>query len=584
MPRPALGRLALVGLAALVAALVVGSYSVAVVVDDGNGNTGDETNSLTLAWTAYATGVPSYGVLSDGTPWTLGDLTLPIYYGLYGARLAHVDPEDRIGAAREISRVLVWLSLALALVALGWAAAFPQSRDRYRLASLVLAAASVCFAFAANQAFVFVGSYGRVDALGLLAVCGSAAALVAFRWKPGFATLLVYALTPVFAYFSNNVAFVLVAAIFALAVAAQLRRERLATFAGALGAAAIAGLVAHVLLNRVWLTPGVSTSTLYPDTGTVVEDVLNRMLTRSPADVVERAWDRYPELVGAIAVTTTAAAACLAWARSVRARAGSLPFSQRDMALLGLIAPILVGWLGVTSIPGARIGYAPMLLVASVLPYLLVVCAARGRRILLVGPALLLAALILLSPSIWTGRSVWGDEPVTVAATPRWQDLDAAQRAAAVVNAVREEHLQSLDRFLARGTVSPVLTDDPLFMLRNRAKARYFFLYEQPPTPAEEWRILRRARSELGARSLVTNVFGRDSFLHQYGYPLLKTALSAHPERATVEVRYPEGVVVARRLFVSRSGTGERAGVAYTYHRGVPATPFVLYSLELRPF
>ncbi len=270
----------------MLATLVVGSYSVAVVVDDGNGNTGDETNSLTLAWTAYDTRVPSYGVLSDGTPWTLGSLTLPVFYGLYGARLAHVDPEDRIDAAREISRVLVGLSLLLVLVALGWAGAFPQFRDRYRLAALVVAVACVCYVFAAHQAFVFIGSFGRVDALGLFAVCLSAAAFTVFRRSPGFVQLLSYALTVVFAYLSNNVAFVLVSLIFALTVAAQVRRERLATFAGALGAAALLGFVVDFLLNHVWLTPTVSTSLLYPDSGTVAEDAIFRILTRPPRAVL----------------------------------------------------------------------------------------------------------------------------------------------------------------------------------------------------------------------------------------------------------------------------------------------------------
>ena len=117
-----LSPLALVGLAVVVSVLVVGSYSVTIVVDEGGENTGDETNSLTLAWTAYETGTPSYGILSDGSPWTLGDLTLPVFYAIYGSRLARVDPDDRIQAARVISRLLVGLSLVLALATLAWAA------------------------------------------------------------------------------------------------------------------------------------------------------------------------------------------------------------------------------------------------------------------------------------------------------------------------------------------------------------------------------------------------------------------------------------------------------------------------------
>ena len=376
--RRQLPRLTLVGVATLIAAAVVTSYTVTIVIDEGGENTGDETNSLTLAWTAYTAGIPSYGVLSDGTPWTLGDLTLPAFYAIYGSRLAHVDPGGRIEAARAISRLLVGLSLVLALVALAWAGGFPQVRDRGRLATLLLALTSVCFLFAAHESFVFVSGFGRVDALGLLALCVSVAGLAAFRRSPTFGSLFAYSLTVLFAYLSNNIAFVLVAAIFVLAVAAQLRRERLASFARALGAAAAVGLSVDFLLNHLWLTETVSTSTLYPDAGSVTGD-LARRLTQSPEAVFSYAWERYPELIGAIVVTMLAAVVCLVWAHRSR-RGEPASFSRRELAIAGLAVPLGVGWIGLTAVPTPRVGYLPMLLVAVALPYLLVVAAGRGLR------------------------------------------------------------------------------------------------------------------------------------------------------------------------------------------------------------
>jgi hypothetical protein len=579
--RGSASRLAPLVLAAVLALVIVRSYSVALVVDDGIHNTGDETNSLTLAWTAYETGIPSYGVLADGTPWTLGGLTLPVYYALYGSRVAHVDPADRIHAARSLSRLLAGLSLLLVLLTLITSRASGLVRSGRDAVTLLVSAACICFLFAAHQSFVLVSSFGRVDALGLFSVCLSGAAFARFRRSPMFGSLLRYALTVDFAYFSNNVAFLLVSLMFIVTTTAQLRRDRFGMFGRAVSAAALFGVGADFLLNHVWLTPTVSTSTAYPTSSATIGDLEQRLIG-SPRAILLSAWHQSPELVASICVTIAAAVGCLIWVRRATDYDSSR-VSVREVALLGVALPPVIGWFGINAAPEMRPVYVPMVLLAATLPYLVVACA--GGRAFLAGPLLLLAVLTQLSPSIWSGYSGWGHwgRSVVIAASPTWRKPPAEERTANVLNTVRAEHLRSLDRYLSRHLISPTLTDDPLFTLRNGAVPRYLFLNQKVTTADEEWGVLAESRRKLGVTSLVTDAFGRDSFLHQYGYPRLKQALSREPRRRSVEVRYPEGVILARRVFVSKSPTGKRAGVEYSYFGGVPSTPFTVYLLELRP-
>ena len=151
------------------------------------------------------------------------------------------------------------------------------------------------------------------------------------------------------------------------------------------------------------------------------------------------------------------------------------------------------------------------------------------------------------------------------------------------MNAIRAEHLESLSRHLAATNARRVLTDDPLFTLRNGSTPRFVFLNQAVTTRREEWRVLREAQKTLGTTALVSNVFGRDSFLRSYGYPALKAALSAQRQGRTVQVGYPQGTVVARRLFTSHSETSDRLGAEYSYFGALSATPFAVYSIELRP-
>ena len=213
-------------------------------------------------------------------------------------------------------------------------------------------------------------------------------------------------------------------------------------------------------------------------------------------------------------------------------------------------------------------GYLPMLLLAVSLPYLLVVVAGRGLGFAWFGPLLLVAVITQLAPSTWTGHSEWG-RPVKIGAVPRWQETSGKQLAADLANTIRAEHLHSLGKGLTAVNASPVLTDDPLFTLRNGSTPDYAFLNQAVTTRREEWRVLREAQDTLGTRTLVTNVFGRDSFLRSYGYPALKAALSAHGQRRTIEVRYPQGTVVARQLSRSRSKTSDRLGAEYSVFRCV---------------
>ncbi len=580
-PRFTLKAALATALVVLGATLVVASYS-ATPIYDGNGNTGDETNSLALALTAVQTGVPSYGVKADGTPWTLGALTLPAYYAIYGIPLAAVEPIDRIDAARLVSRILAALALALALLACLAGGGLSLRRDRFSLATIVLAGGGLAFLFGTSHAFVFVSAFARVDVLGLLAVCLACAGYAWFRRAPGFASLFAYGLSVGFAYFANNFAFVIVGLIFALTIGAHIRRRSLVLpCAIGLAAAGAVTAVAYVLLNHVWLTETVSQSTVYPDAPAMLVSAVRLILTSSPEVVVAFGWDYYPDLVAAVAATVVAAGLCLSFALADRLAGRTARFSALELALTGIAVPLAVGWC-MLALNGQyhRFSYLPMILIAVTLPFLTAVCAIRDRVVAPLATLLVVSAFVLFAPSIVTGHSEFGDRGFAGVATPRWRSNPSEYETAVKIgNAVRQEHLRSLVGHLDRANISQVLADDPLFALLNEAEPRFLFVNEVIATPEAEWEALGQLRRRFGVTYIVANPFGASSALHGYGYPLLKTALASQPQRATVA--YPGGRVVARRVFTSSSPTGLATETEYIYG-GEPSTPFTVYSLKFQ--
>lgn len=511
----------------------------------------------------------------DGEPWTLGDVTLPIYFAIYGVPLASADALDRIETGRLVSRVLAVLALACALVALWLAAAPVRRRDWLGPATLVIAAGGLVYLFGAHHAFVFVSAFARVDALGVLAVCLTCAAYAWLRRGLTVASVLALALVVVLAYFANNYAFVCVALILPLALVAHVRdRDTARATALGLAGAAAAFVALELLLNHLWLTRTISRSSQFEGTGSLADLFLERTLTSSPAHVLSLGWDYFPDVVAAVAATVLAAAFCLAIALVDRRRDIASRVPTAEVAAMGIGVPLAVGWVLLANITSPRFSYVPMILLAATLPFLVSLCAIRATVFVPLAGLVVVSAFVLFAPSIVTGRSEYGRDEIEVGATPRWRSEAVPEQARAeTVNRVRQEHLRSLLDYL-KGT-GGVLADDPLFTLLNGPEPRFLFVNEPVASPAAEWKTLERFQP----RHLVTNVFGTGSLLGGFAYPRLKDALASRPQEATVT--YPAGTVVARLMFTSSSATARATDTEYRYG-GEPSTPFRVYELELQ--
>ena len=176
---------------------------------DGHGNVGDETMTAALTSNLALGSLPPYGYRPDGTPWTWGVNTAPVYSWFYSPAVRLTSPLRRIEAARLVSRALGALTLfllavgLLQLVARSPLGAIPLPAQVGLLVFTVLALVN-------SPRFRFIASFARVDVLGLAFLTAVIAAASRVVLRPRALSVFLFVLLSLSVAWTSYIAFFLV--------------------------------------------------------------------------------------------------------------------------------------------------------------------------------------------------------------------------------------------------------------------------------------------------------------------------------------------------------------------------------------
>lgn len=570
--------------AALCAVAVAVTLLYAYVPTVDTPNTGDETMSMTMARMGYERGHPSYGYRADGEPRLLPVAVLmPITQYLYGLVMEHTPPLERIPRARIISRGLNAASLALCLCAL--VVAMPCRVRPMDWGVLAVGALTCLYMFVMLRSFCYVGSAARYDAAGLfwmslfilcagLSVADGSAVRVAVAGGVALAGLYV-----------NQIPFLFGMAGFGCLLVLWLARHNVRQWWQLLFAcAAMAGVCAVLFwavargLMHLDATQGAGRLSV----GALVADLwarLQDMVTKGPFAYLRSSWQGK---AADMMATSMVCAIMLLGLRITPRDAKASTVWRAETVLLCLLWPLAVA-AAAHALPHPRFTYETMLLTAVVPP--LFMALLRSGAPGLVRFALACAALAMLSVvhsasdigyrGQYLGTSALMDGFRGMTTPAPWDAENIRQ------NAVRRQHLESLEGMLSREDIGNVLVFDPMLALFDGDGRRMMYLWDAVP-PEHEEDVLGVFRFRYGVRHVVVSEAGTTSWLEPVGLPGLERALLDGVERGRVTRLGERARVDARLVFTTAAIEPELRGVRYSYSHA-PSTPLHVFAVRVSP-
>jgi hypothetical protein len=519
---------------------------------DGAPNNGDETMSLTQAMNSFRQRSPAYGYTGTTSPWTPGLFVLPGYFLVYGPVISAVSPLKRLPVARICSRVVSGFALSFCLFLLWRAHQNRSVRSWFGYTSLVLFAAGVIWIFARTESFLYVASFGRVDAVGMLSVCAFQVLAARFLEQPGQGRLTSLGFMVAGAFSCSPLAGALCA--FEATVLASwyllcpFRRRKVLEVSRALTLVvgvtlAVFLLITFLVLHRPVRSP--ANVALHTEVSVVVNHVLNPTRLNLSAFMLD-----YPGLFWATSYVFLGAVIL-----------GSIAGRVRAVLIIGRLAATIFAACLFAAFH--RMCYFPLFLLAVLLPIL--------DQWLRFAPPKWLSVAFQIAFLVLVVSRISGSLP------DQARDLRRAQ-----ANNRRDDHIRSVTHFLDLEGVKAALVTDPMFTLLDSDTRRYYFIYEPVPPGELEYEILENFLHKYGASYLVTTDFGRSGWVSSLGMPTVNKVTPPHsiPSDAWFEVHYPRaGTLFLRCVFVS-AATGDDPGSDYQYGDR-PSTPIAVY--QIRP-
>lgn len=575
---------ALIPLLVVVSVLLSFSYGYVPTIDTPN--TGDETMSMTMAQTGFASGHPSFGYWRDGTPRRLPTAVLmPVTQYLYGSVMAELSPFERIGIARLVSRWLNAFSLALSLIVL--VLALPKRARLFDWLTATVCAGCLFYMFLLMRSFCYVGSTARYDAAGLLAVSFFSFLAVRFIISPRLVNLALAGAWAALCLLVNHIPF-----LFGLAGYASLCLLWLMYRRGLWRLVGMNALLLAVCGLAMWLfARGVMDIAYVGEQRISFGGLTERLLSHASGMVSSGPFAYLLEIGQRKAVDMMAAGLVigvfLCGSRLVRRAspspegAGAVTLqSQLETVTLCIVWPLMTAAIA-HALPHPRFTYEPMLLIPVSLPLFVALLrspVSGGLRFLL-ATAVFVVLCVLHTPYDVGFRGKYLETSSVsegfrgYANPPSWNQPDVVQ------NYVRAAHLRHLMDYLDETDAGKVLAFDPMLALFDGDGRQVFYLWDAVE-PEEEGAALERFVRQFGVGHAVMTRAAGATWLSPVGLPRFEAALLEHASaEGDVFVEVPGGRITASPVYVTHGRDDDSKDVEYAYSHA-PSTPLTVFRLS----